>query len=62
MSEESDTEISSSPLYKVSLIIFWFYNSKFKDRDEWKDVQPIYNSADEDAVVRIAHSDTCKLI
>ncbi|KAI6176226.1 hypothetical protein M3Y97_00775700 [Aphelenchoides bicaudatus] len=43
-SYDSDNELNTSPLYK--------------DRPEWKDVTPIYNSADEDAVVKIAHSET----
>jgi hypothetical protein len=48
MSDESENEINSSPMYK--------------DRNDWKDITPVYNSADEDAVVKIAHSDNCKLV
>lgn len=29
------------------------------DDEAWKDVQPIYNSPEEDAVVQIAYSERC---
>ena len=40
-----DEDVNASPLYK--------------DRDEWKDVKPIYNSPAEDAVVCIRHTPSC---
>lgn len=31
----------------------------YKDRLDWKDVKPIYNSAEENAVCRIATTEEC---
>ncbi|KAI6239557.1 hypothetical protein M3Y99_00545100 [Aphelenchoides fujianensis] len=41
---EMNEEVKSSPLYK--------------DRDDWRDVQPIYLSDAESAIVRISHTDS----
>ena len=32
----------------------------YKDRPEWKDVVPIHNSAEENAVLRIATTEECE--
>lgn len=37
-------------------------NELYKHRQEWKDIDPIYNSETEDNVVAIALRDECKLI
>lgn len=34
----------------------------FRDRAEWKDVKPIYSSEDEEAVIRIAAAEECKIL
>jgi hypothetical protein len=34
----------------------------YNDRPEWKDVQPIYTTEEEEAVVRIAVTDECLLV
>lgn len=35
-------------------------NELYKHRQEWKDIEPIYNSEAEDSVVAIALRDECK--
>jgi hypothetical protein len=32
----------------------------YKDKPEWADIKPIYNSKEENAAVRIATSEECK--
>lgn len=32
----------------------------YRDRSEWKDVQPIYNSEVEEGVIKISTSEECK--